>query len=166
MTRFILAVLAAGGTLFGQAAQSLPFPKIGDPAPEFGFSGVVQADRPLAALTPQGLGGRVLVLEFFATWCETCVAAIPRTNALVAEFKNDPVSFLAVAREPRRILETFLVTHPMSATLVIDDEEKTYNNYWVRSLPFVVIIDTTGRISAFVSPATISSAQIRDAIKR
>lgn len=166
MTRFIFAVLAAGGTLFGQAPQTLPLPKIGDPAPEFGFSAVVQGDRPLAALTPQALGGRVLVLDFFATWCGPCVAAVPRTNALVTEFKNDPVSFLAVTTEARSILETFLVTHPMSATLVLDDQDKTYKNYWVRSLPFVVIIDTTGRISAFASPETMSSAQIRSAIKR
>jgi len=54
----------------------------------------------------------------------------------------------------------------MSATLVVDDGEKTYTNYWVRSVPFVVIIDTTGRISAFASPQTISAAQIRSAIKR
>jgi len=40
----------------------------------------------------------------------------------------------------------------MSATLVVDDGEKTYTNYWVRSVPFVVIIDTTGRISTFASP--------------
>jgi len=58
------------------------------------------------------------------------------------------------------------VTHPMSATLVVDDGEKTYTNYWVRSVPFVVIIDTAGRISAFASPQTISAAQIRSAIKR
>lgn len=166
MTRLILTLLFASGPLFAQTAQGPQLPKVGGLAPEFAFSGVIQDDRSLADLTPGALRGRVVVLDFFATWCAPCIAAIPRTNALVDEFKNDPVSFLAVANESPTVLETFLSTHPMSADLVLDDGDKTYKNYWVRSLPFVVVIDTTGHIRAFASPETLSSEQIRSALKR
>lgn len=165
MTRLILTLLFASGPLFAQATQRPQLPKVGGLAPQFAFSAVIQGERSLAGLTPGALRNRVVVLDFFATWCAPCVAAIPRTNALVTEFKNDPVSFLAVANESRTVLDTFLSTHPMGADLVLDDRDKTYGNYWVRSLPFVVIIDTTGHISAFASPQTLSSEQVRRALK-
>ncbi|MEO7189459.1 MAG: TlpA disulfide reductase family protein [Vicinamibacterales bacterium] len=166
MIRLFSALLLACAPLFALSAQTPPLPKVGGPAPEFAFSAVVQGTSALAGLRPKALTGRVVVLDFFATWCVPCVAAIPRTNALIAEFENDPVTFLAVANETRAVLDPFLAAHPIRATLVLDDADKTYGNYLIRSLPFIVIIDPTGRISAFASPETLSAEQIRSALKR
>jgi len=165
MTRSLLTVLSLCATLFAQTVPTPQFPKVGGLAPAFAFRAVVEGDRPLAGLTPEALRGRVVVLDFFATWCAPCVAAIPRTNALVTEFQSDPVTFLAVTNEPRAVLETFVAADPMRAELVLDDGDTTYGNYWVRSLPFVVIIDPGGRIRAFASPETLSAEQIRGVLK-
>lgn len=166
MTKHLSTLLLACAPLFAQSPQMPLLPKVGGPSPEFAFSAVVQGDRPLADLTPKALRGRVVVLDFFATWCASCVAAIPRTDALVAEFKNDPVTFLAVANEPRAVLEPFLAAHPMRAELVLDNRDRTYSNYFIRSLPFVVIIDPSGRISAFTSPDSLDVEQIESALGR
>lgn len=165
MIRVLLVSAALGTTPFAQEAGP-PIPKIGTPAPEFGFSTVVRGGRPAspAALTPASFRGRVVVLDFFATWCGPCVEAIPHTNALIAELKDLPVTFIAVSEEPRETLKAFAVTHPMHSVLAID-AGLTFKNYWIHALPFVVIIDTTGRISAFASPTTLTAEHIRAASK-
>jgi thiol-disulfide isomerase/thioredoxin len=119
-----------------QAAAAAPaMPRIGQPAPPFAFTEVVAGTGApglrAADLTPDRLRGRVVVLDFFATWCAPCVASIPHVNALVEEMRGEPVVFLAVASEPRDVLERMVKDRPMKATLVIDGGERTWRNYWI-----------------------------------
>src|SRR5690606_4649351 len=59
------------------------------------------------------LRGRVVVLDFWAHWCQPCHDAAPILNALSAEFADAPVSFYGVNVEPemapRRLIETYRV---------------------------------------------------------
>ena len=109
---------------------ALPLPKGGAPAPEFGFSAVAHGGRAtsLAALTPSSLRGRVVVLDFFATWRGPCVEAIPRRNTLIENLQDLPVTVILVSEEPREILEAFAVTHPMASVLATD-AGSTFKNY-------------------------------------
>jgi len=166
LSGFVLAVVVAF-----QAAAGLPsMPKIGTQAPAFAFSKVVPTANPtpsaLAALTPEALRGKVVVLDFFATWCVPCVAAIPHTNALIEDTRDLPVVYLAVAKSEEDVLATVLAKHQLRATAVLDRDGETYRNYWVKGLPFVAIIDPQGRVSGFQHPQMISMADIEKALKR
>src|ERR1035441_9507322 len=73
-------------------------PKIGAPAPPLNLAKVLQATNATEA-TWDNLRGKVVVLDFWATWCGPCVAAIPHWNDLAKQFHDKPVVFLAISNE-------------------------------------------------------------------
>jgi len=74
--------------------------KVGEPAPEISLD-LLLPERPVADVILHALAGKAVVLEFWATWCGPCIAAIPHLNDLAAKFENRPVVFLAVTDEAR-----------------------------------------------------------------
>src|SRR5712691_10462103 len=52
-----------------------------------------------AATDANALKDSVVVIEFWATWCAPCVAAIPHFNELMEKFKDKPVRFISISNE-------------------------------------------------------------------
>jgi cytochrome c biogenesis protein CcmG, thiol:disulfide interchange protein DsbE len=66
--------------------------KEGGPAPEF----TIQADSG-AQVTPTSFNGKVLVLNFWATWCAPCIQEIPSLNQFQKKFADSGVKVLAIS---------------------------------------------------------------------
>ena len=87
----LLAVPAAGA----EAAKPFKAPR----APDFSVATVLGAPvKKVAGL--KDFAGKVVYLEFWATWCPPCVAGIPRTNRIIDKLAGEPVVFLFVTDEP------------------------------------------------------------------
>jgi thiol-disulfide isomerase/thioredoxin len=56
----------------------------------------------------EALRGKAVVLEFWATWCGPCAAAIPHMNKLADEFAGKPVQFIAITAEKQDAVDRFL----------------------------------------------------------
>ncbi|SFA41303.1 Thioredoxin [Pedobacter suwonensis] len=83
--------------------------KIGDRVPEVligGVSGWNGAGKGLVSLPLSAFRGKLLILDFWATWCSPCVAMIPKMEALQEEFK-DRVQFLPVAYQSFKVVDDF-----------------------------------------------------------
>src|SRR5256885_15985990 len=65
---------------------------VGDTAPDFSIT----ADNG-QTVTPTNFGGKVLVLNFWATWCPTCIEEIPSLDAFQKRFAKDGVVVVAVS---------------------------------------------------------------------
>src|SRR5262249_33930918 len=80
---FALATLAFMAETARGEAQG---PQIGDNPPQLGLETILQAPAGTEA-TWASLKGKVVVLEFWATWCGPCIAAIPHLNEMADQFK-------------------------------------------------------------------------------
>ena len=63
----------------------------GKPMPALEVSGWVNGE-----VTPEQMKGKIVVLDFYATWCGPCMAAIPHTNELMEKYKEKGVVVLGV----------------------------------------------------------------------
>ena len=117
-----LAIVSAVGIVQAQPAEG---PQVGEPAPAIELEGLLHA--PEGAPAPNELGwddlkGNVVVLEFWATWCGPCIAAIPHLNALTEEFKGKPVRFISVTDEDETKVRKFLEKRTMSSWIGLDTD--------------------------------------------
>lgn len=94
------------------------------------------------------LAGKVVVLDFWATWCGPCVKALPAISATAAKYKDQGVVFYAVnQQEEAPIIKEFLAAQKLSAVPVaLDMEGKLGAAFGVEGIPQTVIIDKNGKM--------------------
>lgn len=93
------------------------------------------------------LKGKVLVINFWFTTCPPCKAERPYLNQIVDDYKSDPnVVFIAVALDPKELLEPYLKEHEFKYT-VIPGGKKIADSYDIPGYPTQVIVDKEGKVA-------------------
>lgn len=87
--------------------------------------------------------GKVVLVDFWATWCPPCRALIPELNELAAKFKDDLV-VIGVSDEKADKVSTFMQNNKVEYPMAIDTSSKMKNALAVQGIPHVMIIDSTG----------------------
>lgn len=135
--------------------------KSGDPAPDIRLDQLLP-DQPTANASLQALAGKAVVLEFWATWCGPCVAAIPHLNELAAQFKDRPIIFLSVTDEEPPVIKKFLEKRPIHGWVGIANTTKLAKTYGVEGIPQTFLIDRAGKLAAALSPDQLNVALLED----
>ena len=107
------------------------------------------------------LRGKVVVLDFWATWCPPCREELPVIDKLRAEF-TDKVQFYGVNDEDAGTVRDFLRKTNNGLATLMDQKETVHREYGVRAIPTLLVIDREGVIrSHFIggrSPEAIRAA--------
>jgi thiol-disulfide isomerase/thioredoxin len=96
---------------------------------------------------PSSIGsmrGRVVLLDFWATWCGPCRVVIPKLDALQARFGAQGLSVLGVSAEEPQDVALFTQRMTMRYGVGVDRHGQTTRSYGVGSLPTLVVIDKRG----------------------
>lgn len=132
-------------------------------APDFKIAKVFNA--PVAEIKSlDSLKGKVVFLEFWATWCGPCVAGIPRTNRLIDALKGEPVVFLAVTDEPAAMIEAYLKTREFKAWVGVDEAKSSIKAFKNVRRPDGYLIGKDGTLLGRISPDRLSESDVRDAL--
>ena len=138
-------------------------PKIGAVPPALTLTKTIQG-LSTSELNWEKLKGKVVVLEFWATWCGPCVRSIPHLNDLAEQFKDRPVVFISVTSENEDVVRIFLKTHTLKASVGIDDYEVLNKAFHVQGIPHAVIVDATGHIAAIAHPKEIAPKNLNEVL--
>jgi thiol-disulfide isomerase/thioredoxin len=91
--------------------------------------------------------GRVVVLDFWATWCGPCMQAMPQVDGLVREFAERNVELIAVNLEEQPAqIKSALERHKLHPTVALDRDGAVAARYGVTAIPQTVVIDRTGKV--------------------
>ncbi len=115
--------------------------KEGGVAPEFS----IKSDSG-ERVTPTSFGGKVLVLNFWATWCPPCIQEIPSLNQFQRHFANTGVKVVAISidKNPQKY-KTFLDHFRVAFETARDPEAEVSSRYGTFQIPETYIIKD-GRI--------------------
>ncbi len=92
------------------------------------------------------LVGRVVVLNFWATWCEPCRAEMPSLAALAARMRAEGVVVLAINyKEPPALIRQFVERLPFTAPVLLDADGDATFAWSPRVFPSTVLIGRDGR---------------------
>ena len=135
-------------------------PEKGSPAPPLIFTQLLQA--PLGARTDwPSLKGKVVVLDFWATWCSPCVASIPHLDDLVSSLDPAKFQFISIDDEDPKAIQTFLAAKKMAGWVGIDTSGGVLAWYGIKSWPTTIIVDGNGKIVAVTDIDSVTAADLQ-----
>ncbi len=91
--------------------------------------------------------GKVVLVNFWASWCPPCIHEMPELQKLKKSFANRPFVILTVnVAEPKDRVSQFVRSIRLDLPVLLDTSSKTYRRWGVSILPTSFLIDSTGRV--------------------
>ena len=129
----------------------------GDAAPAIDLGAWLNAPDGEAP-TPKSLEGRVVMVEFWGTWCGPCVRSMPRVQELHDRYGKRGLVVLAISYETPEQMRAFLAERSYTMPVGSDPEKKVVSAFGVRGWPSTFVVDKEGRIAYAGSPYGVEPA--------
>lgn len=153
-----------------QTAQKTPSyfdPRLKVGAQPFAFSA---KDLGGATVSPATFKGRVVMLDFWATWCGPCVGEMPNVKAVYDKYHAKGFDIVGISLdEDRDALNTFLKTQNVQWPQVYDGKgwkNDIANQYGVQAIPFALLVGRDGKIAAVNVRGDALEPAVRAALAR
>src|SRR5581483_9818240 len=114
-----------------------------EPAPRF-FAKTMEGER----FTNDSVKGKVVLLQFWATWCKYCRHEQPIVDAIDKEFSGKGLLVLAIdVGESKKKVKQYLSDSPRTCKVVLTEDTNLAAMYAATSYPIYVVIDREGNIA-------------------
>ena len=125
------------------AASSFAVDEDGAPAPHF-HAKTTSGE----SFNNESIKGKVVLLEFWTTWCQYCHQEEPLVEQVNEEFSGKGLIVLAIdVAESKKTVKKYLEQHPRSCRIVLTEDTNLAAMYQANVYPIYVVIDRDGNIA-------------------
>jgi len=163
---FIAALLALSA-LFGLVIM----PRLGQghhfvdrPAPDFELPVVANGASSEARVKLSQLHDKVVILDFWATWCGPCGQQAPILDRIARKYEDEVVVLGINVGEAPQVAANYARSKGLSYPILIDPEGAAQQSYEATALPTVVVIDKKGNIATF-NRGVVRQAELERALR-
>src|SRR5207253_4364817 len=155
---YMAAVLVLLIGLLGMAGRP---PVVGSPAPEIALKDLQGQEVKL-----WDLHGKIVLLNFWATWCKPCKEEMPAMQASYDKLRDQGFVVLAVneLEDAGRVAE-HIRTHGHTFLVVMDHDNRVANQYGVVGLPASFLIDRQGIVREHVFGSLLTEERITELVR-
>ena len=139
-------------------------PRVGYRAPNFRLKNLEGKEISLASFK-----GKVVFLNFWATWCVPCKIEMPSMEALYQEYKEDGLEILAVSNDLQgeSVVQPFVDETGLTYPILMDENFRINAKYLVRSIPTSILIGRDGVIThTLIGARDWHAPEARDLIRQ
>ena len=159
MVILALAVGAGGEPVLGMGER---VPAEGMPAAEFTLADLHGTTQSLSQYR-----GKVVLLNFWATWCKPCTTEMPAMQAAYDRLREQGFVVLAVNElEDDEKVRAHIREYKHTFPVLMDRENRVANLYGVYGLPVSVFIDETGTVRSYIKGGLLTEQKIEDELAR
>lgn len=121
--------------------ETVPTPRaIGNPAPDFALRDTKGKSWKLSELR-----GKVVFVNFWATWCPPCRSEMPSMQELSQSAAPEAFQMLAIlSNDQAEVAERFAASIGFTAPILLDPENRAAKAYGITGVPETFIVDKTG----------------------
>jgi peroxiredoxin len=162
----LLALTMMGGlarSFFG--GSSSPRLEKGTELPKASIVGIKNATGPIRLDT---LKGRPVLLNFWATWCQYCVAELPMIESLYKKFGPRGLAVVALSDESPELIRRWLGRQgapELTFPIAYDASGRLARQLKVKNIPFTVFLDKEGRVASDVT-GTLNEADAEAMVEK
>lgn len=99
--------------------------------------------------TNETIRGKVVLLEFWTTWCPYCFVEAPFVDKIDHEYSNKGLIVLTInVGESKKTVKKYLDQHPRSTRIILTDDTNLAAMYEAVEYPIYVVIDRDGNVAA------------------
>ncbi len=167
MKKHIVIVVAVLGFLLWSGQQGSwsmggRVPAVGMPAADFNLVDLEGKARSLAEHR-----GKVVLLNFWATWCKPCTSEMPAMQAAYERLKGKGLVVVAVNElEDEARVRQHIKEYGHTFPVLLDPKNEVANLYGVFGLPVTVFIDGNGVVQEYVKGSLLTEQKIQDVFDR
>jgi cytochrome c biogenesis protein CcmG/thiol:disulfide interchange protein DsbE len=121
--------------------KNVKMPEAGQAAPEISAKDWINLKTPP---TLASLRGKVVLVEFWATWCGPCIECIPHLGELQQKYAGKNFQLLSFVEEGHETMDKFVLQHHVDYPIGL--ESGALENYGISGIPHAFVIDQNGRI--------------------
>src|SRR6185503_15628352 len=141
--------------------NNIPQLGIGDKVPDIEFSNILNYSGSKAKLS--SFRGKLIILDFWATWCSPCVKALPKLQSLQKQF-GDKIQIITVTAENKETVNKFFSKSKIGKEIVspvsITNDSILFKLFRHKYIPHDIWIDEKGIVKAITSHEYITKNNI------
>ncbi len=132
---------ASGSSGDAASAADASHPLIGNPAPAF----ALDSQNGKGKISMSGLNGKVVIVDFWATWCEPCKKSFPKLQDLNVKYKASGLTIVGLSEDDEKSgIKEFGSTYGAEFPLLWDGDKAVAGKWNPGSMPATFVVDRKG----------------------